>query len=604
MRRSNFFQSIQWKLVIMYILLILISMQIIRIYFIQTLEKYYVDNFNQTLYAQANLLSVNLERYLIEDGQSKEEKRAEIDALVDNLFALNGVDVSIVDSSGIIISTTERIPNIVGRKISQIEVNRALLGTRDEAIRVDANTGHRMKFLAFPIKQGNKVLGAVFMKASIEGVYETINRINRIHMTATIIALVFTAFLGYVLSRTITEPIKEITTQAMNMTEGNFDQQVKIYGDDEIGRLGETFNRMAIKLREAIYQNEEEKEKLASILSHMSDGVIATNDEGKIIVVNQRALDIIGLKESLVKDKRIDEVFASLEFPEKEGTIFYKYESENEIKVLKMTFNMMHHIHRGKIGVIIVVHDVTEEQKLEQMRKDFVANVSHELRTPLTTIKSYLEALEDGIEDPELANRFIKVASHETDRMIRLVTDLLQLSRLDEEKTRLNKSYVSIKEMIEDVVDRFSFKCKQKSIDVSVKIPKYLPKILVDRDKIDQVLDNLFSNAIKYSEKGKITVSVRLEQEKLYVEVADTGIGIPKKHLSRLFERFYRVDKARSREMGGTGLGLSIAKEIVKAHHGEIFIESEINKGTKIAFYIPMSERNVKKGMAINEGKS
>jgi len=570
-------------------------MQIIGIYFIQSLETYYVDNFNETLNAQANLLSVNLERYLTEEERTEPEKRMEIDNLVDNLFALNGVDLSIIDSNGIILSTSEKmIPSIVGQKIYQTEVNRALLGTRDEAVRIDPKTGHRMKYLALPIKQGNNVLGAVFMKASIEDVYDTIHRINKILMTGTLIALVFTAVLGFILSSTITKPIKEITTQAAGMSKGNFDQQVKIYGDDEIGRLGETFNRMSERLKEAIDQNEEEKKKLSSILTHMSDGVIATNERGKIIVVNQRALEILGMDEKQVIAKQLDQVFLDIPIPKNDESVFYEYPYENEVKVLKMTFNMINSVHHGEIGMIIVLYDVTKEQKLEQMRKEFVANVSHELRTPLTTIKSYLEALEDGaIEDTNLANRFIKVASHETDRMIRLVTDLLQLSHLDD-KRKLNKSLVSIKEMIEDVVDRFSFQCKQREIDLSVNLPDYLPAISVDRDQIDQVLDNLLSNAIKYTKKqSKITVSAKLEKERLYIEVADTGMGISKKHLTRIFERFYRVDKARSREMGGTGLGLSIAREIIRAHQGDIYIESEVNQGTKVIFYIPIPEGDI-----------
>ncbi len=567
-------------------------MQIIGIYFIQSLETYYVDNFNETLNAQASLLSVNLERYLTQDERKESDKRRDIDNLVDNLFALNGVDLSIIDSNGIILSTSEKmIPSIVGQKIYQTEVNRALLGTRDEAIRIDPKSGHRMKYLAMPIKQGNNVLGAVFMKASIEGVYDTIHRINKILMTGTLIALLFTAILGFILSNTITKPIKEITTQAADITRGNFNQQVKVYGDDEIGRLGDTFNRMSARLKEAIDQNEEEKKKLSSILTHMSDGVIATNEQGKIIVINQRALEIMGLEESQVVYKNIEQIFQSILIPKNDESIYYEYYFDNEVKVLKMTFNMINSISHGEIGMIIVVYDVTNEQKLEQMRKDFVANVSHELRTPLTTIKSYLEALEDGVvEDKDLANRFIKVASQETDRMTRLVNDLLQLSHLDD-KQQLNKSMVSFKEMIEDVVDRFSFQCKQRLIELNVNIPEYLPTIYVDRDQIDQVLDNLLSNAIKYTKKnGKIFVSAKLEKDHLYIEIADTGMGISKKHLTRLFERFYRVDKARSREMGGTGLGLSIAREIVKAHHGDIYIDSEVNEGTQVVFYIPVTE--------------
>lgn len=571
-------------------------MQLIGIYFIQSVEKYFMDNFDDTLKTQASLLSVNLERYLADTEKDEEEKRKEIDALVENLFALNGVDVSIIDSSGVVLSTTEKLtPSIVGQKVSQTEVNRALLGTRDEAIRFDAETGQRIKYLAVPIKQDNNVLGAVYMKASIEGVYDTVNRINKIFTTGTVIALVFTAILGFILSRTITKPIKEITEQAASLTRGEFNQRVKIYGDDEIGNLGETFNRMALRLKDAINQNEEEREKLSSILTHMSDGVIATNEEGIIIVANHRAEELIGKSIDEIKGNNLKQLFPNLKLPKSGESIFYENIFENDLKILKMTFKMIKSTNREEVGTIVVLSDVTKEQKLEQIRKDFVANVSHELRTPLTTIKSYLEALDDGaIDDKELATKFIKVADNETDRMIRLVNDLLNLSRLDEKNILLKKTLVSMKEMTEDVVDRFSFQCRQKSINLLIEIPKFLPKIEIDKDQIDQVLDNLISNAIKYTgENGEIIIRIRIEQNFLYIEIIDNGIGIQKKHLTRLFERFYRVDKARSREMGGTGLGLSIAKEIINAHNGEIFIESEANTGTKVTFYIPIFEGEI-----------
>ncbi len=565
-------------------------MQIIGVYFIRSLERYYIDNFNETLDTQANLLSANLESYLI--NENRENIKEEINYLVDHLFALNEVDVSIVDNSGVVITTTEKgNKNIIGQRVYQPEVNRALLGTKDESVKIDDKTGHRTKYLAVPIKRDNHILGAVYLQASMEKMYSTIYRINNILLTATIIALTITAALSFVVSRTITRPIKEITNQTMGMIKGDFNQQVKVYGDDEIGKLGNAFNTLAIRLNEALEQNQEEKEKLSSILSHMSDGVIATNSLGKVVVVNQRALEIIGLQEELVLNHFLNRILPNLEIPNDDREFIYSYEIENENKLLKLSFSMIQRVNIGEIGMIVVLQDVTNEQKLEQLRKDFVANVSHELRTPLTSIKSYLEALEDGaIEDRQLAERFLKVISHETNRMIRLVTDLLQLSRLDENQISLNRKMANIIEMIEEVTDRFSFQAMQRSIQLKTDIPDYLPTIFIDRDQIDQVLDNLISNAIKYTgENGSITVTVRLKQDYLFVEVKDTGIGIPKKHLGRLFERFYRVDKGRSRELGGTGLGLAIAREIIRAHQGEIVIESEVGVGTRVNFYIPAS---------------
>jgi two-component system sensor histidine kinase VicK len=236
---------------------------------------------------------------------------------------------------------------------------------------------------------------------------------------------------------------------------------------------------------------------------------------------------------------------------------------------------------------------VTEQEKLEISRREFVANVSHELRTPLTTIKSYLEALDDGaLEDVQLAGRFIGVARNETERMIRLVNDLLHLSRLDSNQTVLVKERVNVSDLLEDVSDRFSFQLLQRRIRIGMEVAPGIPDIFVDRDQMDQVLDNLVSNAVKYTpEGGTISIIARLlPNNHLEISIRDNGIGIPKKDLTRIFERFYRVDKARSRNMGGTGLGLSIAREIIKAHGGTIRLDSEFNEGTTVTFTLPTKQ--------------
>jgi two-component system sensor histidine kinase VicK len=238
-----------------------------------------------------------------------------------------------------------------------------------------------------------------------------------------------------------------------------------------------------------------------------------------------------------------------------------------------------------------MLHDITEQEQLEDARREFVANVSHELRTPLTTMKSYLEALDDGaIEDPSLAHRFVGVMRNETERMIRLVNDLLHLSRLDSRKALISRVPTHVPDMLEEVADRFSFQLDQKEISIEIEVASGIQEVMLDRDQIDQVLDNLVSNAIKYTpEEGSIAIRARkTEKEWLEIVVQDNGIGIPRKDLARIFDRFYRVDKARSRNMGGTGLGLSIAREIVKAHGGTISLDSELNQGTRVTFALPV----------------
>jgi two-component system sensor histidine kinase VicK len=606
MKRIRLFQSIQAKLIIIYVLLILIAMQLIGVYFVKTLESYFKNDFSDSANKQASLLAGFVAENLASAPDAKagtgDGKKSNNDLNeVLNLFALSNSEVQIIDANGIVLTTSQ--PNhqsLVGQKNTQIEVIHALQGIKDNQ-RIFTDTDNQRKMvLAKPVSSGGKVVGAVYVIASMQNMYDTMNRINSILISGTLIALGLTALLGVVLSGTITGPIKEITKQATAIAEGNFSWQLRVRGQDEIGQLSHTFNFMMNRLREALSLHEEEKEKLASILANMNDGVIAANEKGQIILMNRRAEQIMGMRE---RDAVGQGLFQLLGIPEDKaehyqergsGTTLLELErNEEEPLTVRVTFTSPHHRGEGLSGTIAVLQDVTEEEKLERSRREFVANVSHELRTPLTTIRSYLEALDDGaVEDPQLAHRFIGVARSETERMIRLVTDLLHLSRLDSKQAMITKQWTSMPDMLEEVADRFSFQLQQKHIEIAIDIQPGIDHVMLDRDKIDQVLDNLVSNAIKYTpDHGAIRIEVRkTDAPSLEVCVKDTGIGIPKKDLARIFDRFYRVDKARSRNMGGTGLGLSIAREIIKAHGGTIALESELGKGTKVTFTLPLQE--------------
>lgn len=431
--------------------------------------------------------------------------------------------------------------------------------------------------------------------------YDTMQRINNIFISGMLLALALTAVLGVILAHTITSPIKELTKRATAVAEGEFHQTMPVLGNDEIGQLSKAFNYMTSRLRNALAQNEEEKEKLASILTNMSDGVIATDETGRIILMNRRASEMLQVEEESAGDTDMITLL-NLSSEEREvltqgimhSTILENETPDGDTFMIRVTFTPIHRRQIGIIGMIAVLQDVTEQEKLEASRREFVANVSHELRTPLTTIKSYTEALEDGaMNDPDLGPRFASVIQNQTERMIRLVTDLLHLSRLDSKEALLRKQPTSVMEMLEEVADRFSFQMQERGIKPTIFIGNRVETAWVDRDQIDQVLDNLISNAMKYTpEGGNIAIEARAADDGgIAISVQDDGIGIPKRDLDRIFERFYRVDKARSRDMGGTGLGLSIAREIVKAHGGTIALQSDHGKGTKVTFTLPQQKQ-------------
>jgi two-component system sensor histidine kinase VicK len=607
MKVIRFFQSIQTKLIIIYILLILIAMQLIGVYFYRTLEDYFKSDFLDSRNKQVTLLAKFIEPYMTSVQGTQQSKtvdgkktNTELSEIVNSLFVISNAEIQIIDPNGLVISTS--VPShqsIVGQKNTQTEVTRALQGIKDnQRIFIDTD-GYRKMVIAKPIGSGARVLGAVYIIANMEGLYNTLSSIFRILITGTLLALGLTAVLGIMLSNTITRPIKEITKLVTAVAEGDYDQQVKIQGKDEIGQLGHTFNFMMNRLKDALALNEEEKEKLASILTNMNDGVIATDERGRIIVLNRRAKQILQIEEESTIGKDISQILGIPQemIGEYVSSITHMtvleihLPDEEEMLSVRVTFTPIHRRGEGISGTIAVLQDVTEQEKLEQARREFVANVSHELRTPLTTIKSYLEALDDGaMEDRQLAARFLGVTRSETERMIRLVTDLLHLSRLDSNQARISKESTRIVEMLEEVADRFSFQLRQRGIRIVIRIEPGVSKVLLDRDKIDQVLDNLVSNAIKYTaDEGSIQILARpVERDYLEISVQDTGIGIPKKDLERIFERFYRVDKARSRNMGGTGLGLSIAREIIKAHGGIITLDSEYGQGTRVTFTLPI----------------
>jgi two-component system sensor histidine kinase VicK len=600
-RWFRMFQSIQWKLVVIYLSLILIAMQLTGVYLFRSLEKYYFNDFNKTLENQIRVLTTPSDlSELLSKGVDNQKEINELNQLVQQLFTYKKgqATVQVVDKDGIVISTTGDNKSVIGQK--NLKATQALESGKYEGVRIDPASGFRMKVVAVPIQQDGRIVGAVYLEVSMEEMYDTINKISIMLIKIPFATMAITSLLWIIIARTISSPVKAITQQATAMAEGDFNRQVEVKSNDEIGQLATAFNHLAQHLRDALSQNEEDKKKLESVLANMSDGVLAFDREGKTIVSNQPAEEMLG--KPIPLGQPINDVLPlsdPIALPLEEERVTYlemNPDDTEEMQIIKITLTPIQRSGQKMVGLIAVLQDVTEEEKLDRRRKEFVANVSHELRTPLTTIKSYLEALDDGaMNEPELAKRFLSVTLQEADRMARLIQDLLHLSRLDAKQTRFNKKPTDLRCMLENVVERFSVPCQQKEIHLKLQIIEPLPRVYVDRDQMDQVMDNLLSNAVKYTpEGGTITVRARRRSDgSAEVSVSDTGIGIPKKDLARIFERFYRVDKARSRSMGGTGLGLSIAKEIVQAHGGQIGIDSEYQRGTTVYFSLPPCEPEV-----------
>ncbi len=390
--------------------------------------------------------------------------------------------------------------------------------------------------------------------------------------------------------------------QTLRIARGDYSGQVKVLGNDELGQLAGAVNNLSVRVEEAQESSDSERRRLDSILSHMSDGVLATDRRGNVTIVNNMALQLLGVEneddligKSIIDvlDIRHDYTVRQLVNGEQREMIIDMSNSGNNL-ILNAYFSPIQRESGFVSGLVCVLHDVTSQQKEERERKQFVSNVSHELRTPLTSVRSYVEALSDGAwQDKEIAPQFLKVVQDETDRMIRMINDLLSLSRMDAGTTKLNLEYVNINELFNYILDRFDMIIKKEEDPKKKKytIERYFTKkdlwVEIDTDKFTQVIDNIMNNAIKYSPDGGVITTRLLETHNhVILSISDQGLGIPRKDLGRIFDRFFRVDKARSRKQGGTGLGLAISKEVINMLGGQIWVDSVEGKGS--TFYISL----------------
>lgn len=447
---------------------------------------------------------------------------------------------------------------------------------------------------AYPVKQGDKTAYIIYVADNKEDISAVLYNIFRIILQAFLYSALLAIVFGFFMSRTITIPIRDLTNKAGKIAEGDFvDSSIRVQGNDEIGTLTQTFNTMADRLKTTMREMEGEKSKIEIIIRNLEDGIMAFDSKGIATHTNPAAIKMLRLPKKATY--KFDDIFPPLGIPlttkdahDIKANFKREYEIETEQAALALHFAPFRAEGQKKPGIIVAISDITKQQKLDNSRKAFVANVSHELRTPLTNIKSYAETMLDSDLDPETTENFLQVINSEADRMTRLVRDLLLLSQLDHTNTGLKPEELNISELVSDTVNTMRIEAQNRQLTLTYVPGSATDNIMADPDRIRQVIINILSNAIKYTPAhGNVTVLCGQQKSNVYVQITDTGIGIPEKDLPMLFERFYRVDKARSREMGGTGLGLAIAKEMVEAHNGSITIDSEYGKGTTVTIYLP-----------------
>lgn len=602
--KIKYFQSIHFKIALVLALILLVTLEIVGAVFVNQLENKNMASFKKQVQVPT-YVNTTLTNEL--SSSNIANANVKIKSLLSNIDSNNYTEIKVVDAKNTIRGTNEvGDQSSVGQKNFRTDIKNAIINRRSSSS-ITSNPGDSSRYYTVitPLinSSNNELVGVVYVHANLNTVYNEINQITVIYVVAAVVAILSGLLISIVISKAITKPIDEMKKQTLQIARGDYSGQVHVYGRDELGQLANAVNNLSVKVEESQESTESERQRLDSVLTNMTDGVIATDRRGYVIIMNDEAAsfletteqDALGNSILDILDIRKDYSLRDLiENPDE--TIIDRSDKDHDL-ILHAHFSLIQRDSGFVSGLVCVLHDVTEQQKIDNDRKEFVSNVSHELRTPLTSVHSYIEALQDGAwKDPEIAPNFLKVTQEETDRMIRMINDLLTLSRMDSGTQKIDKELVNITELFNYILNRFDMIIKSddnnsekpnKHYRIERRFTKQDLWVEVDTDRFTQVIDNLMNNAIKYSpDGGVITCSLYKTKHSVILSVRDQGLGIPRSSIPHIFDRFYRVDKARSRAQGGTGLGLAISKEVVEALGGKIWVESTENRGS--TFYISL----------------
>ncbi|MDY2512065.1 cell wall metabolism sensor histidine kinase WalK [Weissella confusa] len=602
-RWRKFFSSIHFKIALVFTLTLLVTLELVGAFFVKRLEQQNLATF-RTQIALPAYVNDSLTQQLISTDQTK--ANSDIHTILTSINNASISEIEVIDSSGIIRGTSDiNSQDEVGQKTTDANVKAALAGGKYTKNPIEERSGVRYQVVVKPLVSSSggesNIIGVVEVRASLETTYDNLNHISLIYFSASLLAVVLGVVMAVIISRSLTKPIAEINDRTTRIAQGDYSGGILVRSNDEIGQLAENVNALAVRIEETTNSTEFERRRLDSVLEHMTDGVIATDRRGSINIINTAALQMTGMEDSNVAlGQSILEVFQIAdrynlrELLDNQDELLLDFSNEERQLIIRAYFSLIQRASGFISGLVIVLHDVTEQQRIEEERRQFVSNVSHELRTPLTSVKSYVDALQEGaIEDPEVAKSFLAVAQDETTRMIHMINDLLELSRMDSGTMKLETEYVNVGELFNYILNRFDMIIAnddkpEKYYTIKREITNSQIWVELDTSKFTQVVDNIMNNAIKYSPDGGVITARMIDRKtEVVLSITDQGLGIPKKDLGHIFDRFFRVDKARSRAQGGTGLGLAISKEIIERFGGKIWVESSEGKGSTFSISLP-----------------
>lgn len=587
--------NLHYKITLLFSLIIALILLGVFLHLHSSLTKNAYNSLKGNLYKELSLAKELLEKaYLPELSEENMKKAADL------IAADLNTRVTIIASDGRVLGdselTSEEIETIENH-LYRLEVQDAINNGWGESRRYSETLEKDMLYVATTfgsdIKEGIIRLALPLSEIKLISLY-----LNKLLLVSLIVAFILAIAIAFFSSLIISKPLKEIAWISKSIAAGDYTKRILISSHDELGDLAKAFNHMSEQIRGRIEEVTAGRARLEAVLLSMFEGVMVMDATGKIRLMNERLKEYLKVEEDPIGKKTL-EVIRNIEIQElvdkslktKKGLV------SKEISVLVpeekiLSVHATPIINKDKTeGSVLVFYDITELRKLEKIRQDFVANVSHELRTPISSIKGYAETLLDGaLADKENSRDFIEIIHSDSERLASLINDILDLSKIESGELKLSKEPISLLPIIKKVVKLLDRQIRNKKIKIKYELPKTLPKVSADKERIAQVILNLLDNAIKYNKiNGEVIISLETDKKDVCLNITDTGIGIPKKDLKRVFERFYRVDKARSRELGGTGLGLSIVKHIVEAHGGSVKVQSNIDKGSIFSFTLPQA---------------
>lgn len=581
------FRSLHRKLVLVLVLLIVSVMAVVGTFLINSVTSYHIREF------QSQMSSVFTSEFILTLEQNAGDGNA-LQGMIEAYSAPLGIDeyrcFYVLDGrTGAYLSGSD---DDYG---AQLQLTPNVLSAMNGQVGQQTQTLGEYFDVAIPIRDGEGKVAFVVGVLDDKTELQELNwNLFTILIRAILFGLVVAIFLSFLLSKTITTPVEKLTDQAARIAAGDFTSSAQIQSEDEIGILSDTFDEMSAQLETTLRQVEEERNKLDTLFQHMADGMVAFDSDGMLLQFNAAAEEMLDRK--LDESLRYTDVFPEVQVRQEDVALdgrSIEIDYAAGPRFLKIYFAPIRLGAEGK-GLMAVLHDVTEQRKLDDSRREFVANVSHELRTPLTNVRGYAETLMSADDiDRDIQMRFLGVISSEADRMTRIVKDLLTLTRLDYNRMEMHMQRMDLRELGQKAAAAMEGQAKNQGLTLTCDLPAEMPAVTGDPERIQQVIINIITNAIKYNKpQGSIAITGGVEAEQVFLRVEDTGIGVPKADLERLFERFYRVDKARSRESGGTGLGLAIAKQIVETHGGRIGFDSEYGKGSIVTLYLPRAKED------------